>query len=68
MQSTPDEYAVEHAYPVIGGFSIAMSQPRQSVADLGVPSTRTSFLLAQPAKTGAWVCFDVVEMEWDRWL
>ncbi|KAH9925009.1 DNase I-like protein [Epithele typhae] len=34
MESIPDEYVVEHAYLIVPGFSISMSQPRRSTIDL----------------------------------
>ena len=56
MQSTPDEYAVEHAYPIISGFAISMSQPRQSVINLSAQPPGSGFAFNQPKKGALLFC------------
>ncbi|RPD60669.1 DNase I-like protein [Lentinus tigrinus ALCF2SS1-7] len=48
VHSIPDDYLVEHAFPIIHGFSISMSQPRQTTLDLSSPAAGSSFSLNQP--------------------
>ena len=57
MQSTPDEYAVEHAYPIISGFAISMSQPRQSVINLSAQPPGSGFAFNQPKKGALLFCW-----------
>ena len=51
VHSIPDDYVVEHAFPIIHGFSISMSQPRQATIDLSSPPAGSTFTLNQP-RTG----------------
>ncbi|TBU57913.1 DNase I-like protein [Dichomitus squalens] len=48
IQSIPDEYVVEHAFPVLHNFSISMAQPRQTTVDLSSPPPGSTFALDQP--------------------
>ncbi|OBZ76964.1 Inositol polyphosphate 5-phosphatase OCRL-1 [Grifola frondosa] len=48
VQSTSDDYVVEHVFPVFGDFSISMSQPRRSTMDLRSASAGNVSILNQP--------------------
>ncbi|KAI0752588.1 DNase I-like protein [Daedaleopsis nitida] len=48
IHSIPDDYIVEHAFPVIGSFAISMSQPRQATMELSSPPAGGTFTLKQP--------------------
>ncbi|KAM5546090.1 hypothetical protein V8D89_000216 [Ganoderma adspersum] len=48
MQSIPNGYIVEHAFPLIPSFSISMSQPRQMTLDLSSPPPGSTFALDHP--------------------
>ncbi|TFK84297.1 DNase I-like protein [Polyporus arcularius HHB13444] len=48
VHTIPEDYVVEHAFPIIHGFSISMSQPRQTTIDLSSPPAGSTFTLNQP--------------------
>lgn len=61
MQSMPNEYIVEHAFPLIPSFSISMSQPRQMTLDLSSPPPGSTFALDQP-RTGTLLIGEVLRL------
>ncbi|KAI0329804.1 DNase I-like protein [Cubamyces sp. BRFM 1775] len=48
VQSIPGPFLVEHAFPVVAGFAISMSQPRRATMDLSSPPPGGSFAINQP--------------------
>ncbi|KAH9903242.1 DNase I-like protein [Cubamyces lactineus] len=48
VHSIPGPFLVEHAFPVVTGFTISMSQPRRTTMDLSSPPPGGSFALNQP--------------------
>ena len=55
MQAAPDDYAVEHAYPIVGRFAIAIAQPhtqRQSIVG-AVGGAAAAFAASGQPKRGA---------------
>ncbi|KAI0819892.1 DNase I-like protein [Trametes gibbosa] len=47
VESTSEEYTVEHAFPVVDALSISMSQPRRTTMDLSSPPPGGTFAANQ---------------------